>query len=687
MYRACRWLGLALLALSLNVASAADKPDVAPTPKDYPTTHSGDTYCSTPFADSYADRLKAFMNLHAANPGGDPYAETVRMALGFLPDEQGMLRALEKIDARKDCADFTMHGILRLMYRFGDSSLLSEAFRSRARESILGFKYWPDEPGIDSMCSWSENHFILFSSAGYLAGQLFPDEAFVNSGRTGREQMNVFRPRILRWLDLRFRTGFSEWLSNVYYEEDLAPLLDLVDLCKDPEISQRATMVTDLILLDIALNSFRGVFGSTHGRSYEQHKKSGLSDSTRSVAKLLFGLNTFCVGDMGSTGFALSEHYRMPRVIYDIATDLERPEMVNRQRAGIKISEARRWGLDCNRLEDGMTFFTLEAYAHPKIINLTMRMLDEYQWWQNDFFKPFAEQRQMLETGRRWRVLPLVAWWFRRDVQRNLRDEVNIYTYRTPDYMLSTAQDYRNGYGGDQQHIWQATLGAEASCFTTHPVDYKGSSPTYWTGSGSLPRAAQIKNVAIIVYKISIETNPYIEHTLKFTHAWLPRDKFDEVIEKDGWIIARKGDGYLALWSQQPYHWQTGEGPDKDREVIAPGLRNIWICELGRRETDGEFAAFADRIRRAEIKGAGLSVRYQSPSQGALEFGWRGPLKQNGAVIPLKDYRRYDNPYVEAAFPPATIAARNGDHSLNLNWDTCERTASAFVTDEPLARK
>jgi len=46
---------------------------------------------------------------------------------------------------------------------------------------------------------------------------------------------------------------------------------------------------------------------------------------------------------------------------------------------GIKIGKARRWGLDNNRLEDGMTFLTLEAYAHPKTINLTMRMLDEYR--------------------------------------------------------------------------------------------------------------------------------------------------------------------------------------------------------------------------------------------------------------------------------------------------------------------
>jgi len=620
------------------------------------------------------------MGFCKGHPGGDPYAQTVLMTLGLPPDEQGMLGALDRIDARKDCADFTVHGVLRLMYRFGNSNLLSEAFRARARKTILGFKYWPEEPGIDSMCTWSENHFILFSSAGYLAGQLYPDETFVNSGRTGREMMTLFRPRIMRWLDLRFRTGFSEWLSNVYYEEDLTALVDLDEFCNDPEIAKRAAMVTDLVLLDIALNSFHGVFGSTHGRSYDRNKKSGMGDSTGPVANLLFGMNRFEYGDMAASGFALSQRYKMPRVIYDIAADLDRPEMVNRQRMGIKIEEARRWGLDCDQLEDGMTFFTLEAYAHPKIINLTMRMLDEYQWWQNSFFKPFAQQRRLLEIARTLHVLPLVTWWFRYDVQRNLRDEVNVYTYRTPDYMLSTAQDYRKGYGGDQQHIWQATLGADALCFTTHPVEGKEKSPAYWTGTGSMPRAAQIKNVAIIVYKISTGRGLYITHTLCFTHAWLPRDKFDEIVEKQGWIFARKGDGYLALWSQQPYQWQTQEGPDKDREVIAQGVRNIWICELGRKATDGAFDTFVDRICRAEIASNGLSVRFASPSQGMLEFGWWGPLKQDGKVIPLEDYPRYDNPHVEASFPSTTVTANCAGHFLTLNWDTLERTASSFVT-------
>ena len=38
--------------------------------------------------------------------------------------------------------------------------------------------------------------------------------------------------------------------------------------------------------------------------------------------------------------------------------------------------------------------------------------------------------------------------------------EVNKVTYKTPDGMLCSAQDYYPGQAGHQEHIWQATLGA-----------------------------------------------------------------------------------------------------------------------------------------------------------------------------------------------------------------------------------
>ncbi|HQE81503.1 MAG TPA: hypothetical protein PLM14_00800 [Candidatus Hydrogenedentes bacterium] len=625
-------------------------------------------------------RRQAFLELCLQDNGHGPYGELARLAAGGDLQEDAVLSALESIDERHDCSDFKLHGILRLLYQFGNDPRVSGDVIEKCKATVLHFKYWPDEPGIDSMCTWSENHHILFASAGYLAGQLYRDEEFTNSGRTGREMMAVNKPRILRWLDLRFRTGFSEWLSNVYYDEDLAALFDLADFCHDQDIAQRARMVIDLVFVDIAFNSYRGVFGSTHGRTYEAEKKWAADENTSCVSYLAMGAGVLSGANMSATCLALSTSYRVPRVLEDIANDTQHPEYLNRQRIGIRVRDGRTWGIGYDSFEDGMVWLSLEAYTCPRTINLTARMLDSFHWWQNDFFEPFQRRRRFFENARRLHALPLVAHVFRHDLQRNTREQVDIYTYRTPNYMLSTAQDYRKGYGGDQQHIWQATLGPDAVCFTTHPARdrQRSETPNYWAGSSTLPRAAQLKNVSIVVYNIAEGHALYMPNDFDFTHAWVPKDKFDEVIERDGWLFARKGDGYLAFRSQHPYTWQDKPGIDENREIIVQGRKNFYICELGRRATDGSFKAFRDHIAAARVSYRGLNVTYDSPSQGHLEFGWRGPLKQNGKTVPLHESMRYDNAYGQVQFPAETVEFRLGDNWLRMNWNTATRQASSF---------
>ena len=671
-----------------------------PPPHGYPSKSVPDAYAPDPFAPEYAVRRQAFLDHVLRNPAPAslkaPFHEMARLAAGGRPHPGILDAALVYIDERKDCADFVLHAVLRLLYQFPDR--LDPSFLERARRTVLAFKYWPDEvrPGADrqdSMCTWTENHQILFAAGAYLAGQLYPDEVF-DSNQTGREKMAIHHPRIQRWLDLRFRTGFSEWLSNVYYDEDFTALVDLVDFCQDGEICQRATMVVDLLLFDVALNSFKGVHGSSHGRSYEAQKKWAAAEDVADTQKLLFGRGQFSLQDsMSAVCLALSERYQMPRVLYEIANDLDRAEMINHQRLGIRLAEAQRWGLAFDNLEDGMVFLSLEAYTHPRTINLFAEMLDVFDWWNNSFFEPFKARQGLIRGARCLGLLPILARLLERDITRNTREEVHVYTYRTPDYMLSSAQDYRPGYGGDQQHIWQATLGPDAICFTTHPARREGPSPNYWTGSGSLPCVAQVENVVIAIYNVDTRPGLYVTNRLCFTHAWLPRDRFDEVIEQNGgraasaggpaeaagWILARRGDAYLALYSQSAYHWQTEPGEDQGREVIASGKENVWICELGRRAVDGEFDDFARRIVQAEISFGRLQVCYDSPSQGRLEFGWHGPLRQNGKVLPLGGYPRYDNPYAQAGFPAEVITIRHADHWLELDWQSTKRGASSFV--------
>ncbi|MBI5353951.1 MAG: hypothetical protein HZB50_15015 [Chloroflexi bacterium] len=714
-----------------------------PTPDSYPSGPMPDSFSEEPFLPDYESRRRAFFEHILKNPTPAntkaAWHELARLAAGGVPHEGIFHAALDFIDVRKDCSDFVLHGIVRLLYQFGDRgqqtidrprSTVSGQVLSRARATVLNFKYFPNEPGIDSLCTWTENHYILFTSAAYLAGQMYPDEVFTNSGETGKQKVELNRKRILRWLDLRFHTGFSEWLSHVYYDEDLTALLALYDFAEDEEIRHKAEMILDLLVFDMALNSFKGVFGSTHGRAYENTKKWASNEGTTDTSKLLFGTGVFSGFDnMSAIAFALS-NYRVPEVIETIANDSHLKgdcHLENRQRMGIKLNEMEKWGLHPDNFEDGMLYLTLEAYLHPRTIANTIKMFDTCNWWENSFLNDFKPYRVFLKAFGALGGLPLLARFLERDVCRNTREEVNIYTYKTSDYMLSTAQDYRKGFGGDQQHIWQATLGADAVCFTTHPAKIEGVTPNYWAGNGILPKAAQYKNVAIIIYNIEKIPALYVPIRHFFTHAWLPKDKFDEVIEKKNWIFARKGDGYLALRSRNPYFWTNddmslrasdyqrakqspvkqesandgrllrrqelasrtpapsaslreceadvagGARDDIDNEVIANGAQNIWICQMGCKAEDGEFAEFVEKVSAAGITFRGMNVEYQSPGIGSVRFGWDQALSVDNVQIQLNDYRRYENPYSQTEFNADEIKVTAGEHALTLNWKTGER--------------
>ena len=317
------------------------KPDGDP-PEGYPTEANPDTYQIAPSGLSFEGRKKGFFTHVLSNPSPvntkPVWYELIRIAAGTRADESIIFNALKYIDSRRDCADFVHHSIIRMLYQFdpkrtGSLELKfppSEKLLETAKQTTLNFKYFPTEPGIDSMCTWTENHYILFTASAYLSGQLYKDEKFTNTGETGREKMEVNRPRIHKWMDMKFRGGFNEWLSHVYYDEDLVALLSLYDFAEDDEIRKKAEMIIDLLLLDMVLNSFQGVFGSTHGRSYENTKKWASNEGTIDTMKLLFGMGVYSGFDnMSAASFALSE-YCHPQVLEDIATD-QTDSYVNKQ--------------------------------------------------------------------------------------------------------------------------------------------------------------------------------------------------------------------------------------------------------------------------------------------------------------------------------------------------------------------
>ncbi len=641
-------------------------------PFGYPKKKKEDPFTWEARPGGYENRKEALIRHGAKTPADDSlkgfYYELARLKEKKRVHENLLMGVLDYIKMRRDCSDFLLLGIMRIMYQFRDTRKLSRNFFARAEEVILGFKYWPDEPGIDSLCTWTENHQIMFSVNEYLAGKCFPEETFSNGNYTGLQRMERARVRILQWLELRFRTGFSEWLSHIYYDEDITALVNLVDFADDPILVQKGKIILDLIFLDMSCNSFHGIFGSSHGRSYKTEKCDPSIESTIDTAKLIFGMGRYAGHDnMSAISLALSENYRLPKVIESIAADTERV-MENRQQMSFLLKDAKRFGLNNKNPDDAMTLLSMEAYTHPKTIMAVMKLFDRFNWWENQFFEPFAAFRRLLAAGRKLHLLPVLARVIRKDITRNVREAVNVLTYRTPDYMLSAAQDYRGGYGGDQQHIWQATLSAGAVVFTTHPGHLENTSGGYWVGSGTLPRVAQHKNVLIACYKASRMPGLYMTNRLFFTHAWFPREEFDEVNEEKGWIFGRKGDGYIGLYSRNGYRWQT-EGEDSGKEVIAEGRKNIWICEMGSLNESGSFDEFVAAIASAPIGFRRQRVTWDSPSQGKVTFGWGGKFTVAGETVALKDYPRYANPWCKAEYDPEEIQVFREESFLKLNFN------------------
>ncbi|MGH0037897.1 MAG: hypothetical protein ACQGVK_22940 [Myxococcota bacterium] len=688
----------------------------------------------TPMSPGSVGNVMAHLERDARDPS---YA----VAAGSIPDDawDGIF---EKMWELRDTSDFDVLRFVDLLYGYRGHPAASEALWQSVEQALFDFKYWYTDPTpdrivdgeqvIDNMWYWTENHILIFKVCEYLVGQKYPDQVFSVTGLTGAQHMERALPFIEDWLAERARFGFTEWHSNVYYSLDIRPLLVLTEWAEDEELSRRAAMVLDLVLLDVALHTHRGTFGATHGRSYIKDKASASTENTFETAKMLFDDTELPYGGRGGgtvVAMARTQRYRVPEVIRRIATYDE--PMVDRERMNLPLDEVppedpfntpppeAPFGWDY-RDETYLPFWwSMGSQTVWQMLPITMEVGARENLWDGQFsdFKdllglvwdPSNPERsyataQLLTRG----LWPLI--------NMALLKEVNTYTYRTADYMLSTAQDYRKGVRGSQTHTWQATLSERAMVFTTHPgyrpveegdpippdwnwqrEDEPG--PGYWTGEGAQPRSAQFENVGVTIYSPQYTPAPQLGFDFREeTHAYFPVAHFDEVVRDGHWTFGRKDDGYVALYSWRAVDWRGGQpevfqngGLDFDL-VAEGGANNVWIVECGSAdEWPGGFeafqAAFSDDLVSVTPSDLAFDVVFDSPTRGSVELGWEGPMVVGGVEHALADYPRFDNPFVQVDFDTTRYEVSDGEYSLLLDFatDTREAVAPADARDRAFA--
>lgn len=250
-------------------------------------------------------------------------------------------------------------------------------------------------------------------------------------------------------------------------------------------------------------------------------------------------------------------------------------------------------------------------------------------------------------------------------------DAINKVTYRTPDMMLGSAQDYLAGELGGPEHLWQASLGPEAVVFVNHPANAatdKDTLPNFWVGNGVRPRIAQHGDVLIALYDLTRH-----DHRMPFTHAYFPIYAFDDYAVQQNevgqtWAFAQKDDGYIGLTASQAMTLMES-GPGAYRELRAEGRQCVWICQTGRRALDGDFEAFQEKLLNLSMKVSDLSFHGSTLRDERVDFDWEGPLTVNGEIIPITGFKHYENNYTIAELMTGEMLIGLGDVGMRLRFD------------------
>ncbi len=239
---------------------------------------------------SYEERRKIIFDFAMASkiPSVTTLMAYLEVHKSYNPDLYHTFKPLiDKANKRDDCADFNIPAFVMLLSKYKE--LLPTQVYEEIKKMILDFRYAWDEVGNDVMCFYSENHQMCFYVSQYLTGNLFKDEVFKASNRKGFEQAKIGKERINKWLDAFLAKGFSEWYSNTYIPVDVMSFFPLYELTQDADIKEKVKVAIELLTMTLAVNNYKGLMITTHGRTYEKEIKADKTLPMSMINYLVFG--------------------------------------------------------------------------------------------------------------------------------------------------------------------------------------------------------------------------------------------------------------------------------------------------------------------------------------------------------------------------------------------------------------
>lgn len=572
---------------------------------------------------------------------------------------------LEYVENEYDCSDFRLVNLIRILYDYEDQ--IPSNYKNKIKEVLFNFRYWMDEPGENSMCYWSENHQILFASAEFLIGQKYPDNIFLNSELTGSQRRDKARARILDWLLMRWNYGFTEFYSNVYYEEDIAALINLIDYAEDDEIVKKSQIIMDLLLYDVATQNTNNMFISVSGRAYEHNRKGGIKSTLNGLTNYYWGNGEKIEPGM-MYGLMMSNNYELPQVLTEIAQDTT--EVIIKQMNGLDIAELKTEGYYGTDTKSMMMQWGMEAFINPSVVRNSLSYVRKNRMFSNDFL---SDLKILDFSLLRWLHLePFLVKLINPSYTGTVIQKGNTYTYKTKDYSIYTVQNYQAGKYADQHHVFGMNISNQFAIFHNHPAAERGiitHSPNYWVGYGRLPHSVQEKNINLSLYNIPDKKGLMDEDLLDYTHAYFPKEQFDTTMLMDNYLFGKMGNTYCAFIGANEFNYREGTKDD----IIQKGKKVYWITEAGSQAQDGSFENFMQRIQNNNITFDENNLALSYYSNGSrYDLKYQSDFKVNGKIVDT-NYDRFDSPYLKSKRKSDTLKIEMNNEELYLDFGNMVR--------------
>lgn len=214
----------------------------------------------------------------------------------------------------------------------------------------------------------------------------------------------------------------------------------------------------------------------------------------------------------------------------------------------------------------------------------------------------------------------------------------NLVLFKNDAAQLSSVVDHKTGRKGHQQHVIDIKLSGHpmARLWVNNPGEddpWGSQRPSYWAGNGTLPRVGQHLDTVLAVFDTT-------ESRLKWTHAYIGRDGFDEITIDGNWLLARSGQGFAALYCSNGIELVEA-GTTAGREVRSQGGSVCgWAAVVSSGQEDG-FDDFKINVL-ASITVFDVSTRtlsLQLPGRSHVLLGYESGLVVGGVPAPFRHFQ------------------------------------------------